>query len=190
MIKQTAIATGLFLAAGGAFAAQASDSAATTADVAFGQSFAALDSNGNGQVSWSEANAQGISQTAFESAETTQDGMLSMAEYNAAQAARDGVVGEAVEIGEDTVAQAESVYVTMDTNNDDQVSEQEFNAYYQQAGVYDRWDVNDDGRIGQQEFVEVLYIYYDDNDDGYIDDAEWEDALMVDDYGDNGFWDV
>lgn len=106
IVTATAIATaiGLVTFAGAAFAGQAQTATDATADTAFGQSFMALDTDGNGQVSWSEAKAGGISESAFHSAETTQDKALSMAEYEAAKAAKDGVVGEAVEVGEDTPA--------------------------------------------------------------------------------------
>ena len=89
-------------------------------------------------------------------------------------------------LNSDPVAQT---YLDIDSNSDNRVSEDEFRAYYDESGIYDNWDVNDDGVIDDDEFVEVLYLYYDDNDDGFIDDAEWQDGVMVDDYGENGFWD-
>lgn len=193
MLKQTAIAITVVMtagAAGTAVAAQSPDTVKPTADIAFEQSFTALDNNGDGEVSWPEAKANGISHTAFYSAETTQDGAVSMAEYNAAIHARGGIMGEAVEIGEDTPAAAEPrPFRTMDANNDGRISQAEFDAYAMQPGLYARWDVNHDGQVDQQEFVKVLYVYFDDNGDGYVDDAEWQDGVMVDDYGDNGLWD-
>lgn len=81
-------------------------------------------------------------------------------------------------------------YTAMDDSNDGIVSKQEFSEYREDSAVFQAMDVNDDGRLGASEFGHGLYQYYDDNHDGYIDDAEWEAGLMVDDYGDNGFWDM
>ena len=82
------------------------------------------------------------------------------------------------------------IYGAMDANDDDRVSEKEFSDYFMDSGIYDTWDVDGDGVLDEEEFGAVLYDYYDDDDDGYIDDAEWEDGIMVDDAGDEGFWDV
>lgn len=83
-----------------------------------------------------------------------------------------------------------NTYASMDANSDGNVSKDEFYAYYDDADVFGIWDANQDGLIDEDEFVDGLYGYYDDNDDGTIDDAEWEDGIMVDDSGDNGFWDT
>lgn len=82
------------------------------------------------------------------------------------------------------------VYNSMDANGDNKVSEDEFHDYYVDSGIYDTWDADDDGWIDDDEFGDGLYDYYDDDDDGYIDDAEWENGVMVDDYGEYGFWDA
>lgn len=95
------------------------------------------------------------------------------------------VSGVAVAANNDT-----NTYKAMDANGDNQISEEEFYNYYDDADVFGIWDANQDGMIDENEFVDGLYGYYDDNDDGYINDAEWEDGLMEDDYGDEGFWDV
>lgn len=86
-------------------------------------------------------------------------------------------------------ADSPGVFDQMDTNGDNTISKQEFHNYYEDSGVFDYWDANDDGWIGEDEFADGLYNYYDDDGDGYIDDAEWDDGVMVDDAGDNGFWD-
>lgn len=81
-------------------------------------------------------------------------------------------------------------FSTMDADGDGQVSASEFHNFYDDADVFDLWDANSDGWIDDDEFGDGLYGYYDDDDDGYISDAEWENGIMVDDYGDNGFWDI
>lgn len=87
-------------------------------------------------------------------------------------------------------ADYDGVYSMMDDNSDGMVSESEFHEYYDQEDIFETWDVNDDGVIDENEFGDGLFSYYDDDHDDYIDDAEWEDGIMVDDYGDNGFWDT
>lgn len=86
--------------------------------------------------------------------------------------------------------QMSQTYGAMDANADGQISQEEFDVYYTDVNVFRVWDANADGWLDEDEFGAGLFDYYDDNDDGYIDDAEWEDGVMVDDYGDNGFWDV
>lgn len=92
--------------------------------------------------------------------------------------------------GTAAVAADADTYGSMDANSDGQISEAEFTGYYDDSDIFDMWDVNDDGWIDDDEFGDGLFDYYDDDDDGYIDDAEWDDGIMVDDYGDNGFWDM
>lgn len=82
------------------------------------------------------------------------------------------------------------IYGSMDANGDSNVSKDEFYAYYDDASVFDTWDANGDDSISDDEFVDGLWGYYDDDDDGAISDAEWENGIMVDDAGDNGFWDI
>lgn len=82
-----------------------------------------------------------------------------------------------------------NIYNAMDSNGDNQISENEFNIYFESSGLFDRWDANDDGSIDDVELGDALYDYYDDDDNGYIDDAEWKNGIMVDDYGDEGLWD-
>lgn len=84
----------------------------------------------------------------------------------------------------------DGTYQKMDADKDGQISEDEFRAYYDEAGIFDTWDVNDDEWIDDEEFADGLWDYYDEDDDGFISDAEWENGIMVDDYGDNGFWDM
>lgn len=180
MIKQTAIAIGLMTAAGAAFAAQAQTETGATADAAFGQSFAEVDVNGNGKISWEEAKANGISRSAFHSAETTQDGVLSKSEYQVAQAAKAGVVGEAVEVGKDTGAATEPMpetYTAMDANSDGRVSKEEFFGYYETSGIYDTWDANNNGMVDRQEFADAIFIIYDDNENNYVGKQEWQEGL-------------
>lgn len=64
----------------------------------FSQSFAQLDANGDGKISWPEAQASGMSQATFYSVETIEDDHISRAEYDAAVAAfPEGVVGKPVQ---------------------------------------------------------------------------------------------
>lgn len=112
MIKQTAITLGLMMATGTAFAGEghAEASMGVESDVPLTQSFAELDADSDGQINWSEAEANGMAKTAFQSAETTEDGSLSMAEFQAAVEARaDGVVGEAAEKGELHVVESDDM---------------------------------------------------------------------------------
>lgn len=81
-------------------------------------------------------------------------------------------------------------YSAMDDSNDGVVSKAEFHEYFLDASVFEAMDVNDDDRLGKREFGNGLFQHYDDDHDGYIDDAEWQDGIMVDDYGDHGFWDM
>ncbi|HET7315573.1 hypothetical protein [Salinisphaera sp.] len=81
-------------------------------------------------------------------------------------------------------------YTSMDANQDGKVDQSEFTNYYDNSGLFDTWDADGDGYIDNDEFGDGLYGYYDDNGDGYIDDAEWQNGVMVDDRGDNGFWDM
>lgn len=90
-------------------------------------------------------------------------------------------------------AQCREIYGTIDTvdsDGDSQLGEDEFAGFYQECGIYADWDANDDEFIDEEEFSDGLFDMYDDNDDGFVSDVEWDDGHMVDDAGDDGFWDV
>lgn len=70
MIKQTIIAIGMMTFAGVALAG--------------GGSFAKVDANGNGKISWSEAKAAGIPQSNFMAADAHGDGVLDKEDYKSA----------------------------------------------------------------------------------------------------------
>lgn len=78
----------------------------------------------------------------------------------------------------------------LDINDDDRISAVEFNDYYLDGGVFDTWDADRDGFLDDDEFSSGLFDIFDDDDDEYIDDMEWEAGLLMDDAGDDGFWDL
>lgn len=89
MIKQTLIAIGMMTVASTAFAAQGQADHDTNGKVpgsqhraeSSNQSFNSMDTNGNGEINWSEGKAGGMSKQDFNSADTNQDNMMGQSEY-------------------------------------------------------------------------------------------------------------
>lgn len=81
-------------------------------------------------------------------------------------------------------------YGDLDMDHNELISEAEFNDAYLDGGIFDTWDLDDDGVVSDAEFSSGLFDIYDEDDDEFIDDIEWEDGVLVDDAGDDGFWDV
>ena len=126
----------------GAMAATAQDKPAGNADRAErrGMMFAALDTNGDGQVTLEEMTARHAAR--FESADADGDGLLSAEEMNAAAAAR---------IAERT----DRVIARMDENGDGLLSPEEMQGRRDPAAMIKRMDRNGDGAIGEEEFSEA-----------------------------------
>lgn len=100
-------------------------------------------------------------------------------------------------------------FETADTNNDKQVSKDEFYGLVSDAGIFadwdydadgfieeneyadigldsdfDSWDADNDNYLGADEFYEGYFSAFDEDEDGHWDDYEWDDA------GDAGLFDV
>lgn len=75
------------------------------------------------------------------------------------------------------------IYSDWDTNGDGVVDETEFNEIGIDAD-FDTWDANGDGTLGEDEVYDGTFEYYDENEDGHWDGNEWDDA------GDAGWLDV
>ena len=67
-----------------------------------------------------------------------------------------------------------------DADNDNRLTQEEFNAGLEDAGAFEDWDANDDGLLDKDEFGEGAYETYDANDDGFIDENEWEEEGSLD----------
>lgn len=66
-------------------------------------------------------------------------------------------------------------YSNWDTNGDRLLDETEFDEFGIDSG-FDTWDADADGYINDDEFYDGKFEYYDENGDGYWDDDEWDDA--------------
>lgn len=62
----------------------------------------------------------------------------------------------------------------MDTNEDGDITEEEWDASKAGSSVFDDWDTDDDGYINESEYATGLFGVYDANDDGNITEEEWE----------------
>jgi len=75
-----------------------------------------------------------------------------------------------------------------DTDKSAGLNAEEFNAGFGENGVYDAWDANDDNNLTEDEFNAGVFGGYDRDDDGMIEEPEFGD--YGDDIGDGGFFDV
>ena len=98
---------------------------------------------------------------------------------------------------------------TADTNNDGEISKDEFYGLVSDAGIYADWDADSDGFIEEEEFNELgldddfdswdadensyldtnefydgYFTAFDEDEDGHWNNYEWDDA------GDGGLFDV
>lgn len=71
-------------------------------------------------------------------------------------------------------------FADWDTNNDGQLSKEEFQAGYEETTLFNDWDVNDDGVLDEDEFSSGLYETWDYDGNGYLEEEEIEE---------HGFWD-
>ncbi|MCB8835833.1 hypothetical protein [Aurantimonas sp. VKM B-3413] len=75
-----------------------------------------------------------------------------------------------------------------DADANGSVSQDEFNAGFDQNGAYKAWDKDGDGALSQEEFDTGVFGAYDRDNSGTIEEPEFGD--VGDDIGDGGFWDV
>ncbi|HET6628882.1 MAG TPA: hypothetical protein VFG91_03815 [Woeseiaceae bacterium] len=100
-------------------------------------------------------------------------------------------------------------FETADTNNDGEISKDEFYGLVSDAGIYadwdwdsdgfidedefeeiglgddfDDWDLDDDSYLDSDEFYDGYFTYFDEDEDGHWDNLDWDDA------GEAGLFDV
>ena len=94
---------------------------------------------------------------------------------------------------------ASAAFSDQDTNDDGQISKDEYYGMVSDAGLYTDWDTDGDGLLDAEEFsdigVDAEYDAWDENDDGYVDSGEYYDGVFAnfdeneDGHWDNGEWD-
>lgn len=85
-------------------------------------------------------------------------------------------------------AHAEGNMGSVDRDKSGDITQEEWDAGFDDETLYSDWDANSDGVIDDDEYGDGLYDIYDTNDDGVWDDEEY--GLWYDDAGDAGIWDV
>nr|WP_297457765.1 hypothetical protein [uncultured Halomonas sp.] len=91
-------------------------------------------------------------------------------------------------VGAGSALAQEQNYSDWDTDGNDGISYEEWNAGFDHESVFEEWDADGNGTLDNDEYGQGVYDAYDDNGDGVIDEPEFGD--YGDDIGDEGFWDV
>lgn len=74
-----------------------------------------------------------------------------------------------------------------DTDDEVGISENEFGEGFDTGGVYDTWDADNDDMLTEDEFETGLYDTYDVNDDDVLDEEEFANYQEDEE---QGFWDI